>query len=160
MKCRQARVEEVFHVEHKCESLSHRADWEDGYEEVEEWTSIHGAVLSTVQRAALREYCRLLHAASEKTNLISPRDRRDLAIRHVLPSLGMGSVLSLVPHKVVLDFGSGAGIPGIPLKILFPESHFILVESRRKRANFLREVVRGLGLSSIEVYNSRIEELH
>lgn len=159
-KSYRARKEDMFHVEHEGEKLNSRADWEDGYGEVVAWMVSRGTDLSLSQRISLYDYCRLLHAASEKANLISPRDRGDLAIRHILPSLCMGKVLSLVPNKVVLDFGSGAGIPGIPLKILYPESHFILVESRRKRANFLRDVVRRLKLSSIDVHNNRIEDLH
>lgn len=150
----------MFHVEHGSEGISHRADWEDGYGEVMAWVIGRGITISVGQQASLYEYCHRLYGASEKTNLMSPGDRGNLAIRHILPSLCMGNVLSMVTNKVVLDFGSGAGIPGIPLKILYPRSHFILVESRRKRANFLRDVVRRLGLGSIDVYNNRIEDLH
>lgn len=136
------------------------ADWEEGYAGLLGWADVRAGKLSPGQHTSLREYCRLLYAGSEKTNLISPGDRKDIATKHVLPALRMGEILSLVPNKVVLDFGSGAGIPGIPLKILFPENHFILVDSRRRRANFLREVVRRLGLKSIEVHNRRIEDLY
>ena len=81
-------------------------------------------------------------------------------MRHILPSLYMGALVRLVPHHIVLDFGSGAGIPGIPLKILFQNSFLTMVESRRKRANFLRDTVRRLGFTGVEVKNHRIEELY
>jgi len=58
-----------------------------------------------------------------------------------------------------MDLGSGAGFPAIPLKIAFPDTYFTLVESRRKRAHFLREVVRSVRLDRIEIVNERIESL-
>lgn len=119
-----------------------------------------GFQLNRGQTAVLSEYRRLLYLASGRTNLISPGDREEIALRHILPSLYMGTLVRLVPNRIVLDFGSGAGIPGIPLKILYPSSHLTLVESRRKRANFLRDTVRRLGFSGVEVKNHRIEELY
>ncbi len=119
-----------------------------------------GDFISTAQRAALKDYCDLLHAASARTNLIAPGDREEIATRHLLPSLYMGNLLRLVPNRTAIDFGSGSGIPGIPLKIVFPAIHFILVESRRKRANFLRNVVRQIGLTGVEIENCRIEDLY
>ena len=69
----------------------------------------------------------------------------------------MVPIIMSLPNRVILDLGSGAGLPAIPLKIAFPNSHFILVESRRKRANFLRGIVRSIGLHRIDVVNDRIE---
>ena len=134
--------------------------WEGSFERVREWLDSQGREYPLSSQVSLHRYCSLLYIASGRLNLISPNDRKELAVRHVLPSLLMGKVLQMLPRRVVLDFGSGAGIPGIPLKILHPESRFILVESRRKRANFLREVVRQLRLTAVEVYNERIEDLH
>lgn len=72
----------------------------------------------------------------------------------------MVPVVASIPRRLVVDIGSGAGFPAIPLKIALPDSYFILVESRRKRAHFLKEVVRSVGLDRIEVVNERIENLN
>ena len=107
--------------------------------------------------AQLWEYATLLYRWSGQVNLVARGDREILPTKHFIPALAMLSVIETIPHKKILDFGSGAGNPGIPLKIALPESEFILLESRRKRANFLREVVRRLGLRKIKVENQRIE---
>ena len=90
-------------------------------------------------------------------NLVADGDRGLLASRHILPSLALRPLLRTLLHGVVLDVGSGAGFPGVPLKITLPGSRFILVEARRRRASFLREVVRHLELQDVEIVHSRLE---
>jgi len=102
-------------------------------------------------------YISHLRKWSTKINLISPGDVPLLATKHLRQALMMVPIIMSLPNRVILDLGSGAGLPAIPLKIAFPNSHFILVESRRKRANFLREIVRSIGLHRIDVVNERIE---
>ena len=70
----------------------------------------------------------------------------------------MGLHIESIPNETILDVGSGSGIPAIPLKIYHPMSRFYLVESRRKRANFLKSVIRKLHLKEITVINSRVED--
>lgn len=135
-------------------------DWEPGYEGLLVWTKEKGKPLTDTQARQIKDYCSYLYQGSGKINLIAEGDRCQLATKHVLPSLGLASLLAAVPHASVLDLGSGAGLPGIPLKIMFPESFFYLVESRRKRANFLRGASRLLGLERLEVCNERVEALH
>ena len=114
--------------------------------------------LSSKAQEQIGQYHSLLYAWSEKLNLISPRDREKIKEKHIRPALRMATLIKVVPHRVILDLGSGAGLPGIPIKIAHPESEVFLVESRRKRANFLREVIRRLGLRDITVVNSRVED--
>ena len=64
------------------------------------------------------------------------------------------------PDKRLMDIGSGAGFPGIPLKIIFPDKEITLVDSQRKKINFMREVVRLLELKGVEVIKARVEELN
>ena len=150
----------MFHVKHSPDTDGALASGEDQVNVIAKWLAERGRPLAPDQNQRLIEYRRLLYWASGKTNLISLRDRENLPVRHILPSLNMGVPMSLFPNRTVLDFGSGAGIPGIPLKILFPASHFVLVEGRRKRANFLRDTIRRLELQEIEVLNVRIEDVH
>jgi|GEM_PF-2798788 len=103
-------------------------------------------------------YVRLLFAWSGRTSLVSEQDRLGLASRHLLPSLAMRGVVLQYPRGIVADLGSGSGLPGVPLKITLPASAFQLIEARRRRANFLREVVRKLALEQVEVVNSRVED--
>jgi 16S rRNA (guanine527-N7)-methyltransferase len=106
----------------------------------------------------LMEYAHLLHTWSGRMSLISREDRGFLISRHLVPALRWLPLIACLPKRSLLDFGSGGGLPGIPLKIALPETWVYLVESRRRRANFLREVVRRLGLKKVEVVNSRLEE--
>ena len=106
----------------------------------------------------LKLYTSLLYFWSSKMNLVARGDRKELITKHIMPALHMSSLIKAIPHSSIMDFGSGSGLPGIPLKIVFPEVNFILLESRRKRAHFLREVIRRLELKKIEVVNERVEQ--
>ena len=110
-------------------------------------------------RPKLEIYLYLLSRWSRRVNLVSRRDLSVVATKHLRQALTMIPVVVSIPHRLVMDLGSGAGFPAIPLKIALPDSYFVLVESRRKRAHFLKEVVRSLGLDRIEVINERIENL-
>ena len=107
----------------------------------------------------LEIYLSLLSQWSRRINLVSRRDWSVLATKHLRQALTTVPIVASIPRRLVVDLGSGAGLPAIPLKIALPDSHFMLVESRRKRAHFLREVVRSVGLDRIEVVNDRIENL-
>ena len=105
----------------------------------------------------LERYTLSLSRWSRRINLVSQRDLATIATKHVRQALSMVPIVASLPRRVILDLGSGSGLPAIPLKIALPDSHFVLVESRRKRAHFLKEVIRSLELGRIEVINDRIE---
>ncbi|MGV7221360.1 MAG: 16S rRNA (guanine(527)-N(7))-methyltransferase RsmG [Nitrospinales bacterium] len=92
-----------------------------------------------------------------KINLTSEKDEQSILTNHIFDSLLYAKAFT--GTGPILDIGSGAGFPGIPLKIIFPEREFVLVESRRKRTSFLSSTVRKLGLDRIEVINHRAEDL-
>ena len=107
---------------------------------------------------ALLGHLQILGHWNARLNLVSEADYGAVWERHVVPSLQLRSSILGVRHESVVDLGSGAGFPGIPLAITSPSSRFTLVESRRRRASFLRAVVRELSLDNAEVVHERIEE--
>jgi 16S rRNA (guanine(527)-N(7))-methyltransferase RsmG len=105
----------------------------------------------------LQTYAAVLHQWAATMSLVSRKDRDHLATRHLLPALRAGPVMAALPRRYVIDLGSGAGLPGIPLALSLPDSLFSLVESRRRRVAFLRHVVRALRLANVEVVHARFE---
>jgi|Deesub1362A_J573_1020465.scaffolds.fasta_scaffold02248_3 16S rRNA (guanine527-N7)-methyltransferase len=91
-------------------------------------------------------------------NLTGLKTDEDIVIKHFLDSLLYLKVISK-KMTVIADAGSGAGFPGIPLKIIRPDVSLTLIESTRKKASFLRHMVRVLELKNTTVYQNRIEEL-
>jgi 16S rRNA (guanine527-N7)-methyltransferase len=105
----------------------------------------------------LSNYLELLLKWNSRTNLTAIRDPQEIVRRHFGESLFAG--LHLAPEAdTVLDFGSGAGFPGLPIAILRPEISVTLAESQNKKATFLREVVRTLSLL-VEVWPARVETM-
>jgi 16S rRNA (guanine527-N7)-methyltransferase len=105
-------------------------------------------------------YLDLLLKWNARTNLTAIRDPEEIVRRHFGESLFAGVHLAskLAPEATLLDFGSGAGFPGLPIQLLLPELRVTLAESQNKKATFLREVVRTLGLST-QIHAARVEDL-
>ena len=106
-----------------------------------------------------RRYREILLDWNQRINLISRNDESRLVTRHFLESLGLVKVVSFPPGARVMDLGSGAGFPGIPLKLVRPDIAMVLVESKRKKIRFLRHAVDTLGLKKTEVVLGRAEQL-
>lgn len=114
-----------------------------------------GISLSTSQQQQLVAYVELLHKWNKAYNLTSVRDPNEMLIRHILDSI------VVAPHlqgSRFIDVGTGPGLPGIPLSIVRPESHFTLLDSLGKRVRFLRQVQHELKLENIEPVQSRVED--
>ena len=105
----------------------------------------------------LLAYLDLLVRWNRTYNLTAVRDPREMVSRHLLDSLAMESFLGGI--GTLADLGTGPGLPGIPLAIARPALRVTLVEANGKKARFLREAVRTLGLANAEVAESRIEAL-
>lgn len=101
-------------------------------------------------------------AWNERVNLTAITEYEEVQTRHFLDSLYVSAALPpdlLSSQTSVLDIGSGAGFPGIPLKIVFPSMMIGLVEATSKKTKFLHHIVQTLGLSDVEIYNARAETL-
>ncbi|MFP6847793.1 MAG: 16S rRNA (guanine(527)-N(7))-methyltransferase RsmG [Pseudomonas sp.] len=118
-----------------------------------------GVELSTQQHEQLLAYLALLIKWNKAYNLTAVRDPNEMVSRHLLDSL------SVVPFVAEagdnwLDVGSGGGMPGIPLAILFPERQFTLLDSNGKKTRFLTQVKLELKLANLQVIHSRVEEFN
>jgi 16S rRNA (guanine527-N7)-methyltransferase len=114
-----------------------------------------GLQLSAEAIACLTAYLTLLERWNRAYNLTAVRDPDAMVVRHLLDSL---SILPWVEGPRVLDVGSGAGLPGIPLSIVRPDCEFFLLDSNGKRTRFLTQVCAELQLKNIRVVRSRVEE--
>ena len=112
---------------------------------------------SGIVESKIQQYLELLVKWNYKFNLTAEKDPDSILKRHVFDSLQYSRALK--PDFRVMDIGSGAGFPGIPLKIIFPEMALVLVESQRKRCSFMETVVRELGIDQTEVINTRAEDI-
>jgi 16S rRNA (guanine527-N7)-methyltransferase len=110
------------------------------------------------QVGQIQEYIKLLLTWNEKVNLTAIRDPQDILHRHFCESMFPAKLVDLDGCRIA-DIGTGGGFPGLPLKILLPNAQIALVESSIKKAAFLAEVIRTLGLSNVNVVVSRYEEL-
>jgi len=106
--------------------------------------------------AQLEHYLELLLRWNKAYNLTSVREPEAMVSRHLLDSLACASYLRPTMQRV-LDVGTGAGLPGIPLALLFPEQEFHLLDSNGKKARFLFQVKTELGLANISIHNQRVE---
>lgn len=115
-----------------------------------------GVEASADQLRLFRIHYELLIRWNQKINLTAISEPEEILRRHFAESAFVTRVLRLGPGTLV-DVGSGAGFPGVPIKILSPETRVVLVESVQKKAAFLKEVARGLGLPGLEIFADRME---
>jgi len=96
---------------------------------------------------------------NSKINVISRKDMDHFMEHHVLHSLAIAKVVRFASMADILDVGTGGGFPGVPLAILFPETHFYLVDSIGKKIKVVQDVVRQLGLTNVRAEQIRAEQV-
>ena len=105
------------------------------------------------------EYKKMVLEWNEKINLTAIVDEKEFIIKHFIDSIMCASFPDLNKLDKVIDVGTGAGFPGIPLSIIFPDKEFLLVDSLNKRVNFLSEVIENIGLNNVKALHGRAEDL-
>lgn len=125
--------------------------------DVERFCAARGLPVDARSLERLDQYVGLLLQFNEAMNLIGPMDRQEVIDELILDSLVAAEARQ--PAGPILDVGTGAGLPGMVLKIVYSDLPITLVEPRRKRATFLKIVTHRLGLSEVSIRNERIEEV-
>jgi 16S rRNA (guanine527-N7)-methyltransferase len=126
---------------------------------VQEARTLFNVHLTGRQVLSLITYERELMEWNRKFNLTAIRDQESIRTKHFLDSLSCVQAWQAQPPNRLVDVGTGAGFPGIPLKIIYPGMKITLVESVGKKAMFCQHIVRVLGLENVEVIQARAEDL-
>ncbi|MDR2677145.1 MAG: 16S rRNA (guanine(527)-N(7))-methyltransferase RsmG [Puniceicoccales bacterium] len=113
----------------------------------------------TQWREPLEEYARLLIEKNQVLNLVSRRQEDQILAGHIFPCLAIGILLPFADGSEILDVGTGGGLPGIPLAIMFPKCHFTLLDSIGKKIRAVSEFAEKLNLRNVTTCQSRVENL-
>lgn len=111
------------------------------------------------QLAKFDKYISLLIQWNKKMNLTAIVEPEEIIVEHFLDSISIFKVMDIEDHHSIIDVGTGAGFPGIPIKIAKPQVKLVLLDSLKKRTEFLKIVAEELNLNDIEVIHSRAEDL-
>ena len=117
---------------------------------------VGSSVMPEVGAEQLLRYLSEWKKWNAKINLTAETDERAVVDKHIFESLQY--VRTISPQGNLVDIGSGAGFPGIPVKVFFPKLDIVLIESQRKRFNFLKTVIRFMGLEKINCVHGRVED--
>lgn len=115
--------------------------------------------LSDIQLNQFELYYKMLIEKNKVMNLTSIIEEDEVIDKHFIDSMTCKRVININDVDHVIDVGTGAGFPGIPLKIAYPDTEFVLVDSLKKRIGFLEEVTEKLGLTGIKAIHGRAEDL-
>lgn len=117
-----------------------------------------GIEINDKQLKQLEKYYELLIEWNEKINLTGITKKEDVYLKHFYDSLTMQKIVNLYDVETLCDVGTGAGFPGLVLKIMFPNLKITLLDALNKRINFLNDVIEKLELKDIETIHSRSED--
>lgn len=117
-----------------------------------------GIDINSLQILMMEQYAKELMAWNKKINLTAIKDPLQVAEKHFIDSIAVAPMLK--NEICMMDMGSGGGFPGIVIKIMNPSIKVVLIDSARKKVNFLKHIVRLLNLENIDAVHSRVQDLH
>ncbi len=117
-----------------------------------------GINLSSIHLEKFQVYFDLMLETNKVINLTAITEKKDIVNKHFIDSIALKNYINLDGRKII-DIGTGAGFPGIPLAIISDNAHFTLVDSLNKRIKFLDKIIKECGLNNVETVHSRAEDL-
>jgi len=115
--------------------------------------------LSSLQQTRFEKLLEILPLLNEKVNVISRKDIVSLEEKHILHSLSIAMKFQFGARDRIIDVGTGGGFPGIPLAILFPDTHFTLLDSIEKKISLVNELILHLELDNVSTIRDRMENI-
>ncbi len=119
----------------------------------------NGLELTEMQARQFEKFYEMMIETNKSMNLTAITEENEVIEKHFIDSVSCSKIMDMSRVRNIIDIGTGAGFPGIPLKIMYPEIDFVLVDSLNKRIKFIQNVVDELGLKKIQAVHGRAEDL-
>ena len=117
-----------------------------------------GIEINETQKNQLQKYCKFLIETNKITNLTSINDSEGIYLKHFYDSLTLNKAIDFKKINTMLDIGTGAGFPGLVIKIIYPHIKLTLLDSNNKKISFLRDLIKILEIKEVELINDRAED--